>query len=361
MLNGGSGDDLFVYAAMADLFTTNALVDSISGGSGTNSLLLGTTGTTFAIAATDIWTGRSSGIDALIGVANSTANTLVLEKSAETAGVKLVDLSNNTALTGNIINVASFTVTNTALIGSAAGASLMVGGAGNDTIIGGAGSDTITSGSGSDVINITAGTDTITDFTSADSLNVSLGATAKISVAAIGGIVDVSGANVNNAGMLFIDGSAGTAAETITGSSSGDTITGGGGNDTITGGGGVDTMTGGAGADKFVFTALTTSDLGSFFGMTVTDEIVGFATNSDSISLGAAGIIVTNFLSVTVAAASLTALLTAADTALNGAIDYYFGVVGADGYLVTDSDGSGHTDIIKLTAVTTLAAGDIVI
>ncbi len=479
MLNGGSGDDLFVYAAMADLFTTNALVDSISGGSGTNSLLLGTTGTTFAIAATDIWTGRSSGIDALIGVANSTANTLVLEKSAETAGVKLVDLSNNTALTGNIINVASFTVTNTALIGSAAGASLMVGGAGNDTIIGGAGSDTITSGSGSDVINITAGTDTITDFTSADSLNVSLGATAKISVAAIGGIVDVSGANVNNAGMLFIDGSAGTAAETITGSSSGDTITGGGGNDTITGGGGVDTMTGGAGGDKFVFTALPISDVGSSAGTTVTDEIVGFATG-DSISLGAAGVlsvgvkqvstitlgaynagdtisvsgiggassstvtaatdlattttavlnainaisgvtvnatsatpssgIITltaitagiiptgmtftavptvteagatpgtimtagvatptantpevagaNFVKVIVAAPSLTALLTAADVALTNTINYYFGVVGADGYLVTDSDGNGHTDIIKLTAVTTIAYGDIVI
>lgn len=465
-LNGGGGDDLFVYSAPADLFTTNALVDSISGGSGTNSLLLGTAGAAFAIAATDIWTTRANGVDALIGVANSTANTFVLDKSAETAGVKLVDLSNNTALTGNIINVASFTVTNTALIGSAAGASLMVGGAGNDTIIGGAGSDTITSGSGSDVINITAGTDTITDFTSADSLNVSSGATAKISVAAIGGIVDVSGANVNNAGMLFIDGSAGTAAETITGSISADSITGGAGSDVITGGAGVDTMTGGAGGDKFVFTDLPNL---STLGTTVTDEIVGFATG-DSISLGATGILsvgvkqvdtitiagtvhtgdvitvtgvatsnVTytvlatdttaattaislaaainaatghslsvvpttggaltltapsagtaftatvvvsgagatttaanvntilntietgNFVKVAVAATSLTALLTAADDALNGTIDYYFGVVGTDGYLVTDSDGNGHTDIIKLTAVTTIAAGDIVI
>jgi len=354
-LNGGSGDDLFTYAATADLFTTNALVDSISGNSGTNSLLLGTSGTAFAIAVTDIWTGRASGIDALIGVANSTANTLVLEKSAETAGVKLIDLSNNTALTGNIINVASFTVTNTALIGSAAGASLMVGGAGSDTIIGGAGSDTITSGSGSDVINITAGIDTITDFTTSDILNVSVGATAKIVIAATGGTVNVSG--VNNAGTLFVDGSAGTttAPETIIGSGSADILTGGAGSDVITGGAGVDTMTGGAGADKFVFTA---SDLDTL-GTTVTDEIVGFATG-DSISLGVVGT-TTNFLAITAAAASLTALLTAADTALTNTINYYFGVVGADGYLVTDLDGIGYTDIIKLTAVTTIAAGDIVI
>jgi|GEM_PF-1496065 len=354
-LNGGSGDDLFTYAATADLFTTNALVDSISGNSGTNSLLLGTSGTAFAIAVTDIWTGRASGIDALIGVANSTANTLVLEKSAETAGVKLIDLSNNTALTGNIINVASFTVTNTTLIGSAAGASLMVGGAGSDTIIGGAGSDTITSGSGSDVINITAGIDTITDFTTSDILNVSVGATAKIVIAATGGTVNVSG--VNNAGTLFVDGSAGTttAPETIIGSGSADILTGGAGSDVITGGAGVDTMTGGAGADKFVFTA---SDLDTL-GTTVTDEIVGFATG-DSISLGVVGT-TTNFLAITAAAASLTALLTAADTALTNTINYYFGVVGADGYLVTDLDGIGYTDIIKLTAVTTIAAGDIVI
>ncbi|MEI7796266.1 MAG: hypothetical protein WCI06_06470, partial [Methylococcaceae bacterium] len=162
--------------------------------------------------------------------------------------------------------------------------------------------------------------------------------------------------NVNNAGMLFIDGSAGTAAETITGSISADSITGGAGSDVITGGAGVDTMTGGAGADKFVFTDLPNL---STLGTTVTDEIVGFATG-DSISLGVVGT-TTNFLAITAAATSLTALLTAADVALNGTIDYYFGVVGADGYLVTDSDGIGYTDIIKLTAVTTIAAGDIVI
>ncbi len=366
MLNGGSGDDLFSYAATADLFDTltHTLSDSIVGGTGTNSLLLGTAGTAFAIAATDIWTGRASGIDALIGVANSTANTLVLEKSAETAGVKLVDLSNNTALTGNIINVGSFTATNTTLFGSAIGASSITGGAGNDTIIGGAGSDTITSGLGSDVINITAGTDTIMDFTTGvDIINVSAGATAKISVAAIGGIVDVSG--VNNAGTLFVDGSAGTAAETITGSSSGDTITGGGGNDTITGGGGVDTMTGGAGGDKFIITTSDTNTTAA--AAVVTDIISDFKTSgSDTLSLGAVGdatLSTGNFVKAIATVADLSTLLIAADTALTGATKYYVGQVTAgDTYVVTDSDGNGITNVIKLTGVALagILVGDIV-
>ncbi len=472
-LIGGSGDDLFVYATMADLLdsVSKTLVDSIAGGSGTNSLLLGTSGTAVTIALTDIWS-RASGIDSLIGVANITANTLTLGQSAETAGVKLVDLSSNTALTGNVINVGSFTATNTTLIGSAVGATSIVGGAGNDTITGGAGSDNITGGAGNDVFNITGGIDTITDFTTGDTLNVSSGATAKILAVTTGGVINMSANTVNNLGSLIIDGSTGgTAAETITGSSSADSITGGGGSDVITGGAGIDTMSGGAGADKFVFSSLVDSnDLDTTAGI-VTDEIAGFASG-DSISfLGAAGVlsvgvkqvstitiagsvesgetvtvtgvstgnvtvttaadaagtatalmtainsatgatvtatssagIVTltaklagtaftaatsvangasatpavgtsavvatttpntpetgNFVKVSVAAASLSALLTAADTALNGTIDYYFGVVGADGYLVTDSDGIGYTDVIKFTGATGLLPADITI
>lgn len=159
-LNGGSGDDLFSYAVTTDLFDKNALVDSIAGGSGANGLLLGTTGTAFAIAATDIWT-RASGIESLTCVANTTANTLVLDVSAETQGVKLIDLSSNSAATGNIINVSSFTSTNTSLMGSATGATSIVGGAGNDTITGGTGNDTIVAGNGADVIYGGTGDDSI--------------------------------------------------------------------------------------------------------------------------------------------------------------------------------------------------------
>jgi len=53
----------------------------------------------------------------------------------------------------------------------------------------------------------------------------------------------------------------------------------------------------------------------------------------------------------TAAATTLSALLTAADTALNGTVDYYVGQVGSDSYLVTDADGAGYTNVIKLTGV----------
>jgi Ca2+-binding RTX toxin-like protein len=160
VLNGGSGDDTFVYAAAADLFDKNAPVDRISGGSGVNNLLLGTNAAAFAIDVKDIWTGVT-GIDALIGVGNTTANTFVLEKSAETAGIKLVDLSANSAATGNKIDASSFTATNLTLIGSATGANSLSGGAGNDSIVGGAGTDIITAGNGADVIYTNGGNDAI--------------------------------------------------------------------------------------------------------------------------------------------------------------------------------------------------------
>ena len=52
--------------------------------------------------------------------------------------------------------------------------------------------------------------------------------------------------------------------------------------------------------------------------------------------------------------------MTAADTALTGTIDYYFGVYGGNGYLVhDDADGVGHTDLIKLSGVTTFAPADL--
>lgn len=159
-LNGGSGDDTFVYASTADLFDKLALVDRISGGSGVNSLLLGTNAAAFAIGATDVWTG-ATGIDALIGVANTTANTFVLATSAEAAGIRLVDLSANTAATGNKIDASSFTTTNLTLIGSATGANALSGGTGNDTIVGGTGIDTVIAGNGVDVIYTNGGNDSI--------------------------------------------------------------------------------------------------------------------------------------------------------------------------------------------------------
>lgn len=154
-----------------------------------------------------------------------------------------------------------------------------------------------------------------------------------------------------------INGGAGN--DTINGGVGNDTINGGDGNDTITGGAGVDTLTGGAGADIFVF---STANLDTTAGA-VTDIIVDFVSGTDKISntvVGAAGS-ATNYVEASAAVADLATLLAAADTALNGTVKFYVGQVGSDSYLVSDTEGTGYTDVIKLTGVslTGIAFGDI--
>jgi hypothetical protein len=120
----------------------------------------------------------------------------------------------------------------------------------------------------------------------------------------------------------------------------------------------VDTLTGGAGADTFAF---TTADVSSTAGA-VTAIITDFVSGTDSIKLvNAAAGTGANFVKAGVAAVSLDVMLTAADLALNGTIQYYVGQVGADAYLVTDLDGMGYTNVIKLAGVglAGINAGDV--
>ncbi|MDD5755462.1 MAG: hypothetical protein PHN45_12025, partial [Methylococcales bacterium] len=123
---------------------------------------------------------------------------------------------------------------------------------------------------------------------------------------------------------------------------------------------GVDSMTGGDGADKFVFSSL---DLSTTSGA-ITDYISDFTTGSDTISLGVAGVDGSNYLESSATFAALSNLLTAANIALDGTIEFFVGVVGSKVYLVTDVDGTGYTNVIELTGVkdlTGIAAADIVV
>jgi hypothetical protein len=137
-------------------------------------------------------------------------------------------------------------------------------------------------------------------------------------------------------------------------------ITTGSGADVVWGGKGADTFAVGAGADTIHFDNVD-GVLPSGGTLTaVTDTIAsGFTSGSDVLDFTTAGS-GTNYTENLTAAASLTALVTAADTALNGTIQYYFGVVGTDGYLVYDADGTGQTVLLKLTGVTDMAYTDIV-
>jgi Ca2+-binding RTX toxin-like protein len=109
----------------------------------------------------------------------------------------------------------------------------------------------------------------------------------------------------------------------------------------------VDTLTGGAGADTFVF---TTADIANQAGA-VTAVITDFQTGVDRIIVNNAGAGAGQFMQAGSVASTLADLLTAANTALDGTTRFYVGQVGGDAYLVTDIDGLGYTNVIKLAGV----------
>jgi hypothetical protein len=111
-----------------------------------------------------------------------------------------------------------------------------------------------------------------------------------------------------------------------------------------------------SGADTFAFTDADTDGLLAGVMYNITS---GFATGTDKLDFSTAGS-VTNYAENLVAAANVSAFVAAADTALNGTVQYYFGVVGSDGYLATDTDGDGITSVVKFAGVTDMAFTDIV-
>lgn len=136
-----------------------------------------------------------------------------------------------------------------------------------------------------------------------------------------------------------------------------DTIIGGAGSDMMTGNSGNDVITGGAGDDQFLFSPLVTSDLDTTAGV-VTDTITDFkirglgsveADLKNTMSGFGEAATAQNYFEATDAAKNLAALLIDADSKLDGTIKYYVGQVGKNGYLVTDNDGMGYTDVIQLT------------
>ncbi|HJR27738.1 MAG TPA: hypothetical protein VJ889_03400, partial [Pseudomonas sp.] len=124
---------------------------------------------------------------------------------------------------------------------------------------------------------------------------------------------------------------------------------------TIVGG---NTFTGGANVDTFSFRGLDTDTDGALSAATAVIS-GGFTSGVDKLDFTVAGT-GPNYTEVLAPAANLAAFITAANTVLDGAKNYYFGVVGGDGYLAFDGDGSGITGIIQLVGVTDIASTDIV-
>jgi hypothetical protein len=168
-ISTGLGNDTLNYALTADLFSSLAKVDtSVSGGGGTDTIKVGTTGTAFAIAANDVWTGIST-VEKITANANTSAVSISLDGTAHTAGIRTVDISAGSAASSNVISAVEFTgVYNAAvtLTGSATGANALTGGAGADAITGGTAIDTIIGGAGADTINV--GADDVADTVQLD-------------------------------------------------------------------------------------------------------------------------------------------------------------------------------------------------
>jgi T1SS-143 domain-containing protein len=118
------------------------------------------------------------------------------------------------------------------------------------------------------------------------------------------------------------------------------------------------TFTGGAAVDTFSFKALD-ADTDVLLSATTSVISAGFVSGVDKLDFTTAGS-GANYSEVLAPAANLAGFISAADAALNGTTNYYFGVVGGDGYLAQDGDGAGITNIIQLVGVTNMASTDIV-
>lgn len=170
VIKAGAGDDTIKALLTADLFNGTALVNgSINGETGTDTLLVGTNGTAFAIANNDVWTNVTN-IETIKSVENTAAVTLALDTTAWASGVRTIDISAAKAATGNTIDVSeitategvSKTTTGYTLTGSATGVTTITGSNGIDTIKGGSANDIFDGKAGNDIISLAeGGTDTV--------------------------------------------------------------------------------------------------------------------------------------------------------------------------------------------------------
>jgi Ca2+-binding RTX toxin-like protein len=152
--------------------------------------------------------------------------------------------------------------------------------------------------------------------------------------------------------------SGGDGSDHIQGGEGSDLISGGSGDDFISGGAGIDILTGGIGHDIFLF------NLGfqSISGSSATDVITDFVHGEDIFDFGIPGSNI-RFVSNTVGVSDLTTLLSNANAykpTTPSTTLCYFGVIGGDGYLVTEDDSGMISNIIQLTGVTSFTISDFV-
>ncbi|WP_176593614.1 hypothetical protein [Sphingobium sp. EM0848] len=86
--------------------------------------------------------------------------------------------------------------------------------------------------------------------------------------------------------------------------------------------------------------------------------VSGFTSGTDKLDFAS---ISGSFAAETVThATNLAAFIAAADTKLNGSVDFYFDSFGGNGYLAYDNNGVGITALIQLVGVTNMVGADLI-
>lgn len=334
---GAEVENLVYIGLGAFAGTGNALANSITGGTGDDTLDGGAGADTLVGGGGDDVLTGGAGNDVYVIDAGSATITELTGEGTDTVRTALVAFTlaaevENLVYTGT----AAFTGTgndSANLLTGADGDDTLTGGAGNDSLDGAAGADSMVGGTGDDIYIVDNAGDEVVEAAGegSDTVRTSLG-------------TYTLAANVEN---LTYTGGGNFAG---TGNADANSITGGAGADTLSGGGGADTLTGGAGADRFALSDAADSPPAA--PVTIAD----FSTaDGDRIDLSGM-----DAISATPADDAFTFVGTAAFTNVAGQLRIQ--AAGADLQLLGDVNGDGTADFtIILTAITTLAATDIVL
>ncbi|MCF8531929.1 MAG: hypothetical protein K9G48_02905 [Reyranella sp.] len=241
---GGTGNDLIVGNAIANVLSGGSGNDTLYGGFGDDTLIGG--------SGNDSLDG-GQGADAMIGgsgndtyFVNHTGDT-VTEQAGEGIDTVQSEISytlsanvENLTLTGGAVEARGNELAN--ILTGTDSANSLYGFGGDDTLIGGLGADTMVGGSGNDTYNVDNVGDVVTELAGEGTDLVQSSVTYTL------------GANVENLTLTGAGSIAGTGndlSNVLRGNSSNNTLIGLDGNDTLMGEQGADIMIGGMGDDTY--------------------------------------------------------------------------------------------------------------
>ncbi|MFI3154854.1 MAG: DUF4347 domain-containing protein [Methylococcaceae bacterium] len=310
-----SGNDSYIA-------TIDDLVDSINGGSGTDTA-------DYSIYTTALTVTLNTSTNATVSGSGSSNDTIKnVENFIGGAGADSItgDTADN-SLTGKNGNDT---------INGGSGNDIIEGGGGSDSINGSSGNDTIDGGSSSDTIDGGSGNDTIDYSSYANDLIVTLNTSNYVTVDVSGSSNDDTIRNIEN----FTGGSGG---DSITGDSAANSLTANDGNDTLDGSAGADTLEGGNDSDIYLFDA---SDVAA--GEIINDT---GASGIDTVSLNSS----TNFTAASQIAGIENLAFTGAQTATFNAVQFGAGLI-SDTLAVTGH--SGDSQIITINNANIFSAAN---